>query len=52
MSQSGNSYPAAPAALRIGEEFGKATDQFRREIRVKKKPQRERRFRPACEAYA
>jgi hypothetical protein len=35
---------------RIGEEFSKAVDQLRREIRVKKKLQRESRSRPACEA--
>ena len=35
---------------RIGEKFGEAADQFGREIRVKQKPQRERRSRPACEA--
>jgi hypothetical protein len=35
---------------RIGEEFVKAANELGREIRVKKKPQRERRSRPACEA--
>jgi hypothetical protein len=35
---------------RIGEKFGEAANQFRREIRVKQKPQRDRRSRPVCEA--
>jgi hypothetical protein len=35
---------------RIGEELSEAANQFRREIRVKQKLQREKRSRPACEA--
>jgi hypothetical protein len=35
---------------RIGKKFCEAGNQFRREIRVKQKPQRDSRSRPACEA--
>jgi len=42
--------PSVEDVGRIGEELGKAVDQLRREIRVKKKPQRERRSLPACAA--
>jgi hypothetical protein len=35
---------------RIGEELCEAANQFRREIRVKQKLQRDKRSRPACEA--
>jgi hypothetical protein len=34
----------------IGKELGKAANKRRREIRVKKKLQRDIRSRPACEA--
>jgi hypothetical protein len=35
---------------RTGKKLGEAAGQPGREIRVEQEPQRERRFRPVCEA--